>query len=206
MFVLKNAAACLAGGVRGWGGQEWEKCARMVHGKFLHCLQLQSHSKTVRSPVIPAEERTRVILRSHHWQGSDSERCWGEIPLSKRPICFNLEGQKKNQISITALKISKAVPLNWNSLLAFIQRELWFKGKKRSHTEERELKGLTCAGVRGGLWSAGVSEEALLAVLAVPALRVMAAVVAHTTTPPSCCEPQSPAEVTALGVTVTLAL
>lgn len=50
MFVLKkkkkNAAACLAEAK----GQEWEKCARMVHGKFLHCLQLQSHSKTVQSP------------------------------------------------------------------------------------------------------------------------------------------------------------
>lgn len=78
--------------------------------------------------VIPAKKRRRVILLSHHWHGSDSERCWGEIPFFKRDqSAFNLGGQKKNQISISVLKISKAAPLNRNSLLAFIQTELWFK-------------------------------------------------------------------------------
>lgn len=53
-------------------GQEWEKCAHMDHGKFLHCLQLQSQSKTVTCLSFLAW--TEVTLISHHWQGSDLER------------------------------------------------------------------------------------------------------------------------------------
>lgn len=45
--------------------------------------------------VIPAKERTRVILLSHHWECSDSEWCWGKMPLSKRSICFNLKRVKR---------------------------------------------------------------------------------------------------------------
>lgn len=53
---------------------------------------------------------------------------------------------------------------------------------------------------------AGVSVEAFLAILAVTAFCVVAAVVTHATTPPSRREPQSSTEVTALGMTVALAL
>lgn len=72
--------------------------------------------------------------------------------------------------------------------------------------DTNRFEGLTFAGVRGALWKASVSEEALLTVLTVAALRVVVAVVTHTAAPPSCCEPQPAAEVTAPGVTVTLAL
>lgn len=68
------------------------------------------------------------------------------------------------------------------------------------------MAGTGFAGVRGSFWSAGIPEEALLTVLAVTALCVVAAVITHATTPPSSRQPQSPTEVTALGVTVTLAL
>lgn len=68
------------------------------------------------------------------------------------------------------------------------------------------FEGLTFAVARGAFWKAGVSEEALLAVLTVAALRVVAAVVTHAAAPPSRCEPQSATEVAAPGVTVTLAL
>lgn len=75
---------------------------------------------------------------------------------------------------------------------------------RRSRSEGCE--GLTCAGVRGRFWTAGVPEEAPLAALAVATLRVVATVVTHAAAPPSPGEPQSPAEVAALGVTVALAL
>lgn len=68
------------------------------------------------------------------------------------------------------------------------------------------VAGAGFAGVRGSFWSAGVSKEALPTVLAVPALCVVAAVVTHPPTAPSCSQPQSPTEVTALGLAVTLAL
>lgn len=41
MFVLQKKKR---------GGQEWEKCVCMVRGKFHHCLQGQSHSKTEQPP------------------------------------------------------------------------------------------------------------------------------------------------------------
>lgn len=62
------------------------------------------------------------------------------------------------------------------------------------------------AGVRCHFWSAGISVKALLTALAVTALRVVAAVVAHPATPSPRCEPQPSTEVTAPGVAVTLAL
>lgn len=118
MFVLKNASACLAGGERARMGK------MSLHGPWeippLFAITVTFQNSTV--SVIPAKERTRVVLLSHHCV---SQKGAGGTPLSKRSICFNLEGQKKNQISITALKISKAPPLNWNSLLAFIQTDLW---------------------------------------------------------------------------------
>lgn len=69
-----------------------------------------------------------------------------------------------------------------------------------------DARSLTSAGVGVGLWSAGVSEEALLTALAVTALRVALAVVTHAAAPPPRRQPQRAAEVTALGTPVTLAL
>lgn len=45
--------------------------------------------------VIPAKKRRRVILLSHHWHGSDSERCWGEIPFSKEINLLLIWGVKR---------------------------------------------------------------------------------------------------------------
>lgn len=66
-------------------------------------------------------------------------------------------------------------------------------------------KRFTSAGVRGRFGSVGVSEEAPLAVLTVSALCVVVAAVAHAATPPSARQPRLTTEVTALGVTITLA-
>lgn len=72
------------------------------------------------------------------------------------------------------------------------------------HPEETE--GLTFAGVRCRFWTTGVSGETLFTVLAVATLGVVAAVVTHAATPPSRGQPQPAAEVTALGMTIALAL
>lgn len=107
-LVSKNAAACLAEGK----GQEWEKCACMVHGKFLHCLQLQSHSKTVRSLSFllrsGGESSYNLITGMAVTQKGAGEK----YPSQRDQSAFNLESQKKNQISITVFKISKAATLN----------------------------------------------------------------------------------------------
>lgn len=73
----------------------------------------------------------------------------------------------------------------------------------RNHTGRSE--GLTFAGGRGAFREARVSEEALLTVLTVAALRVVAAAVTHAAAPPSRCEPHAATEVAAPGVTITLA-
>ncbi len=127
-----------------WQGERARMGKMCLHGPWeippLFAIRVTFQNSAV--SVIPAKEPTRVVLLSHHRQGSDSERCWGKIPLSKRSICFNLEGQKKNQISITVLKISKAAPLNWNSPLAFIQTELWFKEKRSYTLKKKSLRAL----------------------------------------------------------------
>lgn len=65
---------------------------------------------------------------------------------------------------------------------------------------------LTLTGVRGSFRTVRISEETLLTVLTVLAFCVVATVITHTATPPPRCEPQTTTEVTALGVTITLAL
>lgn len=103
MFVLKKCNS-MPGGRK---GQEWGKCVCMVHGKFLHCLQLQSHSKTVQSPSFLLRSGTES---SHYLMTGRVATQKGpreKLPLSKRSICFNLEGQKKNQMSITVLKYQR---------------------------------------------------------------------------------------------------
>lgn len=65
---------------------------------------------------------------------------------------------------------------------------------------------LTLAGVRGRFGAAWVPEEARPAVLAVPALRVVTAVVAHAAAAPPRGQPQPSAEVAAVGLAVALAL
>lgn len=198
---LKNATACLAGGK----GQEWEKCVCMVHGKFLHCLRLQSHSKT--ASVVPAKERWRVISLSHYWRGGDTQkvlRRGEEMALSRGSIHINLDwwGKKKNHNVLLKKKIKK------NQRLPFLIGLCWLlsRGNLESRRNSDEFKGLTFAGVGGRFRTAGVSEEARLAVVAVAALRVVAAVVAHAAAAPSRREPQPSTEVAALGVTVALAL
>lgn len=182
------------------GGGERARMGKMcLHGPW-EIPPLFAITVTFQNSAVPPSFLLRSGGESSYYliTGSDSERCRGKIPLSERSICSNLKGRRKNQISITVLKISKAASLNWNSLLAFIQAEWRFKGKWS--------RTLTFAGIRGSFWSAGVPEEALLTVLAVAALCVVAAVVTHAAAPPSRCEPQSTTEVTALGMAVTLAL
>lgn len=65
---------------------------------------------------------------------------------------------------------------------------------------------LTFTGVRGSFSTVRISEESLLTGLTVAAFCVVVAFITHTTTPPPRCEPQTTTEVTALGMTVTLAL
>lgn len=113
-----------------WRGERARMGKMCLHGPWeippLFAITVTFQNSAV--SVVPVKEWNGVISLSHDWQGSDSERCWGgKLPLSKRSICFNLEGQKQNQISITVLKISKAALLNWNSLLAFIQTEVMKK-------------------------------------------------------------------------------
>lgn len=95
-----------------------------------------------------------------------------------------------------------------NQRLPFLIGLCWLlsRGNLESRGDSDEFKGLTFAGVGGRFRTAGVSEEARLAVVAVAALRVVVAVVAHAATAPSRREPQSSTEVAALGVTVALAL
>lgn len=94
----------------GGKGQEWEKCACMVHGKFLHCLQLQSHSKTVQSPSFPLRSGLKSSYYLINGRPVTQRGARGKYPYQRDHSAFNLEGQKKNQISITALKNTKGFP------------------------------------------------------------------------------------------------
>lgn len=68
------------------------------------------------------------------------------------------------------------------------------------------MAGTGFAGVRGSFWSAGVPEEASLTGVAVTAICVVAAFVTHASTPSPRRQPQSTAEMAALGVSIALAL
>ncbi len=88
----------------GGKGQEWEKCARMVHGKFLHCLQLQSHSKTVRSPSFLLRKGVESSYYLIAGMAVTQKGAWGKHPYHRDHSAFIRGVGRKNQISITALK------------------------------------------------------------------------------------------------------
>lgn len=80
MFVLKKCYSMPGGGK----GQEWGKCVCMVHGKFLHCLQLQSHSKTAQSPSFLLRSGTESSHYLMTGRVATQKGAGGEITLIKK--------------------------------------------------------------------------------------------------------------------------
>lgn len=68
----------------GGKGQEWGKCVCMVHGKFLHCLQLQSHSKTAQSPSFLLRSGTESSHYLMSGRVATQKGAGGEITLIKK--------------------------------------------------------------------------------------------------------------------------
>lgn len=81
-LFTKKKMACLF--LNGGKGQEWGKCVCMVHGKFLHCLQLQSHSKTAQSPSFLLRSGTESSRYLMTGRVATQKGAGGEITLIKK--------------------------------------------------------------------------------------------------------------------------
>lgn len=133
--------------------------------------------------VVPAKERRRVTSLSHYWQGGDTLkvlRRGGAYREDQFTLIWTDEGKKKSQLYYCP-------PKKKYQRLPFLIGLCWLlsRGNLESRGNSDEFRSLTFAGVGGRFRTAGVSEEARLAVLAVAALRVVVAVVAHAATAPS---------------------
>jgi len=142
------------------------------------------------------------VILFHHCQGSD----WGKYSYRRDQCALILESKRRIK--------SPLQPLKYQRLHLLIGILSWLTSRQSYGIRPKEtvlwrnlvLSALTFTGDWCSFRSAGISEEALLTVLAVTAFCVMAAVVTHASTPPSWCQPQPSTETAALGVSVTLAL